>query len=187
MSFWTKSTGTTVTKETTTGSFESQTDLAPIPDKTLVTAAITEAKWAMFDKDSPDGKTRSGERYISLRWDVINGEYAKRVVFQKLKVDSANDKTRDNAIDMLAAIDVNAGGKLMTSGQEPTDQSMMQCLASKPMVLRLRVWETEDKTKSGNWIDAVSSAKRKPQQSAPVQQAAIPAEPPIDIDDDIPF
>ena len=183
MSFWTKSTGETLSKQTATAEFQAQTDLPPIPDKTIVKAAATEIKWDLFTKDSPDGKTLNGERYINIRWDVIDGEFQKRVIFQKIKVSSAQEKTRDNAIDMLAAIDMNAsGGKLMTLGREPSDMELMTLLANKPMHLRLRVWTSQDKTASGNWIDAVSSAKGgKPTQrsanTAPIVATPAPEVP----------
>ena len=189
-SFWTKSTGETVSKTTATADYQAQTDLPPIADKTVVRAAITQIKWDMFTKDSPDGKTKNGERYINARWDVIDGEYAKRVIFQKIKVGSEGEKTRDNALDMLAAIDMNAsGGKMMTLGREPSDMELMSILSSKPMHIRLRVWTSNDKTQSGNWIDAVSSAKGGKKQAANATTAPIvqPEKPAVDYDDDIPF
>ena len=189
-SFWTKSTGETVSKTTATADYQAETDLPAIPDKTVVRAAITQIKWDMFTKDSPDGKTKNGERYINARWDVIDGEYAKRVIFQKIKVGSEGEKTRDNALDMLAAIDMNAsGGKMMTLGREPSDMELMSILSSKPMHIRLRVWTSDDKTQSGNWIDAVSSVKGGKKPAANVTNAPIvqPTEPPVDYDDDIPF
>ena len=177
-SFWTKSTGETVSKTTATSDYQAQSDLPPIADKTVVRAAITQIKWDMFTKDSPDGKTKNGERYINARWDVIDGEHAKRVIFQKIKVGSEGEKTRDNALDMLAAIDMNAsGGKMMTLGREPSDMELMSILSSKPMHIRLRVWTSQDKTQSGNWIDAVSSAKGGKKPSANATTAPIVVEP----------
>lgn len=64
-----------------------------------------------------------------------------------MKVFSSKEKQRDNAITMLAAIDANAGGKLMASGKEPTDFAIASALANRPMILLLRVWESEDKQK----------------------------------------
>ena len=117
---------------------------------------------------------------------MIDGEYAKRVIFQKIKVGSEGEKTRDNALDMLAAIDMNAsGGKMMTLGREPSDMELMSILSSKPMHIRVRVWSSHDKTQSGNWIDAVSSAKAGKKQAASATTAQIvqPTEPPVDYDD----
>ena len=102
---------------------------------------------------------------------------------------------------MLAAIDMNAtGGKLMALGREPSDIDLMSNLCNKPMIIRVQVWESEDKSKSGNWIDAVSSAKKsKPEVAKMVQQASAPAaqtaqqaapsqsEPTVDYDNDIGF
>lgn len=177
-SFWTKSTGETVSKTTAASDYQAQSDLPPIADKTVVRAAITQIKWDMFTRDSPDGKTKNGERYINARWDVIDGEHAKRVIFQKIKVGSEGEKTRDNALDMLAAIDMNAsGGKMMTLGREPSDMELMSILSSKPMHIRLRVWTSQDKTQSGNWIDAVSSAKGGKKPAANASTAPIVAEP----------
>jgi hypothetical protein len=45
------------------------------------------------------------------------------------------------------------------------------------MHIRLRVWTSQDKTQSGNWIDAVSSAKGSKKPAANVTNAPIVAEP----------
>lgn len=132
----------------------------PIPDGSNVLAVIDEAKWA--DKD--------GNEFISLRWSVMQPEdYANRKVFQKLWVTdldpTAKDrekgiKKRDKARKMLAAIDANAGGKLTSKPEKPTDDSMSLHLCNKPMVITCRLWEVEDRstggTISGNWISAVA-------------------------------
>lgn len=167
MSFFTLSDGQNVT---TDGNAEmGGGNLEPIPDGTKVRAMITEAKWEDANQYNP--------RHIKLRWDVVDGEYKKRVIFQKVKVGEDDANKRDKAIRMLAAIDANAGGKLMAVGKEPTDFEMMQNLCNKPMVIKLGVWEMEgsdgDK-RSGNWVLAVESAGgAKPQQ----QQQAPAADP----------
>jgi hypothetical protein len=189
MSFWQKSTGETLNSQTAKTEYQSGTDLAPIPKGTLLKAMPTEAKWSEYE----------GQRFINIRWDVIDGEYKKRIVFQKLRVGDSDSAKRDRAIDMLAAIDMNAtGGKLMGLGREPSDIDLMSNLCNKPMIIRVQIWETEDKTKSGNWIDSVSSAKKsKPEIAKMVQQASAPApaqqaapaqsEPPVDYDEDVGF
>lgn len=144
MSFWSLSTGqqaASVTSAEMGGG-----DMEPIPNGTLLRCIITEAK---YDDTPNDG------RVIKLRWDVIDGEYKKRVVFQKVHVFSADAKKKDKAINMLAAIDTNAGGALMKLGREPSDFDLATNLTNKPMTIRVRIWETEDKTKKGNWVDAV--------------------------------
>lgn len=175
MSFFTKSTGETLNKTNVTGSFESSTDMQPIPDKTVTKAVCTEAKWAMIDK-LPDGESKRyvGERYINIRWDVVDGEHKGRVTFQKLWVTSNDDAVRDKAIDMLAAIDMNAtGGKLIAAGKEPSDMDLMSNLSQKIMFVRQRVWGKTGE-KQGNWIDAVNSAKKQQRPSASTAEIVVP-------------
>lgn len=131
----------------TTGNFAVASDIEPMPKDTQVKSCIDEVKWDEYQ----------GERYISIRWQVLAPkQYANRKIFQKLKVEQSDVKKRDKAIQMLAAIDANCGGKLMSAGVEPTDASMQKNLLMKPMVLLLDVWDINDK--KGNWVKAVSSA-----------------------------
>lgn len=169
MSFWNTSNNAPVVAKT---EVDQNNDLEPIPSGTTLRSIITEAKWAHHE----------GDEYISIRWDVIDGEYKGRVVFQKLRVKDSEDKKRDKAIEMLAGIDANAGGKLMSSGEAPTDMSMMQNLCNKPMVIRVAVWAIEDsatgETKKGNWVNGVFSSAVLNKKQAPATQT---------FDDDIEF
>jgi hypothetical protein len=166
------------------GTFESGGgNLEPIPDNTDVLAAPDEAKW----------DEREGDRYISLRWSIIAPkEYKGRKIFQKIRVLDSDPKKSEKARRMLAAIDVNAGGKLMKANEEPTDKSLTIALVNKPMVLKLMVWETEKEDGSkinGNWVAAVSPRKG----STPVEQVAQPEPEPApapvedEFEDDVPF
>lgn len=160
MSFWSLSTGETAK---TDGNAEmGGGNLPPIPEGTKVRAMVTEAKWQDANEYNP--------RHISLRWDVVDGEYKKRVIFQKVKVTETDANKRDKAIRMLAAIDTNCGGKLMALGREPSDMDMMANLCNKPMLIKLGVWEMEGsdgQPRSGNWVMAVQSANPS---SAPQSQ-----------------
>lgn len=148
------------------GSFESGGGkIELIPDGTSLLAVIDEAKW---DKDQNEN------RYISLRWSVLAPEELKnRKVFQKIwaadpkpgtkpeKVDAAKDKAKR----MFAAIDFNSGGKHIEKRIDPTDESMTMYLTNKPMVIKVFVWEMEDRQNGGmmrgNWVGAVDP-KTKP-------------------------
>ena len=142
-------------------------NLPPIPAGTQLKAMIVEAKW--------DDGGQYNNRHIKLRWDVVDGEYKKRVVFQKVQVCETDANKRDKAIRMLAAIDANCGGKIMQINAEPTDMDLMSNLCNKPMVIKVEVWEMEGsdgETRSGNWVQAVSSGKAQaPAQPTPQQQA----------------
>ena len=201
MSFWNLNDGTQAqaTNEFDTGGG----DLEPIPNNTGCIAAIEEAKWDWYESD----------RFIVLRWKVLKPEqYKNRVIFHKLKVfGTSNDKDPQAAADkakrMLAAIDTNAGGKLMQLQAEPSDQDLMSALVGKMMAIKVMVWEIDkdrngntippSDRKRGNWISAVSpaggsaaaKAPAAPAQQAPVQQApaAQAPEQSVDFEDDIPF
>ena len=154
-------------------------DIAPIPAKTQVKAAVEEAAW-YHPKDG-------GDSVISLKWCVLAPkEYNNRKIFQKLKVNDSDPKKKAKAMQMLAAIDKNCGGKLVASNSEPTDESLMMALINKPMVLLLQVWKMQDQQtgedKTGNWVGAVSPVAKTAAQ-APVQTPA-PAD---NYDDDINF
>lgn len=171
MSFWKLTDGT---KAESNETYESSGgDLTPIPDKTGCIAAIEEAKWDSFEDDS----------YISLKWRVARpAEYANRVIFQKLKVfgtkrDKDPKAASDKAKRMLAAIDANAGGKLMKMNAEPSDQELMTSLMGKMMAIKVMVWrikgEAGEEDKKGNWISAVSPAKSAGTQPPPKAKAPI--------------
>lgn len=182
MSFFTTSTGDNLAQNNT-GSFSmGGDDFAPIPQDTRVLAVCEEAKISEYQ----------GDRYINLKWGIAQPkEYANRKIFQKVKVFATDSTKRDKALRMLAAIDANAGGKLAKENKEPTDQSLSAALTNRPMVLKLGVWELEDKSKSGNWVQEVS-AKKGAAEPAPAPRPA-PAPAPRatggfdDMDDDIPF
>ena len=167
--------------DTTSSTFElGGGDLAPIPENTKVLAIAEEAKNDEYQ----------GARSIKVKWRISQpAEYANRVIFQKLQVytpDKADKHKR-----MLAAIATNAGGQLFQAMQqtgetEPSDMSL-STITNRPMVLQLGIWESEDKSKSGNWVKAVSA--RKSPAGAP---APVPAPPPPPVasgidDSDIPF
>ena len=157
-------------------------DIEPIPNNTGCIAAIEEAKWDEYE----------GDRYISLKWRVAKPQqYNNRVIFQKIKVfGTSRDKnpsaTADKAKRMLAAIDANAGGKLMKLDGEPTDQDLMSALMGKMMAIKVMVWKMKndkDEEMTGNWISAVAPAKGAPAEKKP----APPVQDTTPEDDSIPF
>lgn len=200
MSFWSTSDNKQIEKTT---SYESAggADFEPMPKGTQVLAAPDEAKW--------DNSDFYGD-FISVRWVVLKpAEYANRKLFQKLKVNDSEPKVADKAKRMLAVIDQNAGGKLFSSDEAPTDESLQSALVNKPMVLSLDVYEIKedrdgvklDEAIVGNWIRAVAPkgplkqpegvAAPKAKAPAPAAKAAAPASKTMpdfdDTDSDIPF
>ena len=172
MSFFKKSDGTDAAAKAT-GTVESGGN-SVIPDNTTCLAMITECAWYT--------DTTRGDTYISATWTMAKpAEYANRKVFHKIRVMDSDSKKRDKALDMLAAIDKNAGGKLAANGTEPTNADFIH-LMNKPMLVKVNVWEMNDRT--GNWISKVSPRT----ETTPAQPVAV-ASPVPDIAgvDDLPF
>lgn len=154
MSFWNTSSGDNAAENASTeydvgGGFEI------IPDKSMVICEVDQAGWAQDD---------SFNNFISLRWSVVKPEaLAGTKIFHKLWVEDPDprakdaDKKRDKALNMLAAIDANCGGKLARKGTRPTDDDLALALVGKPMGTFVRVWEMGGN--EGNWIAAVKPMK----------------------------
>ena len=133
-------------EQSASGSFDSNPDIAVIPEKTMLTAIIDEACWDEYQ----------GDRFIKLRWVCVDGEYKNRKIFQKVRVLDTDAKKKDKALRMLAAVDANAGGKLIEMGREPSDMDLIGSLSNKPMVIELSVWSINGN--SGNWVKKVAPA-----------------------------
>lgn len=170
MSFWQTSTGEPVK---TTGAFESNTAMEPIPDNTTCLAMITKTSIDDFN----------GDKFINLEWTVQKPDaYKNRKVFQKVRIFDADTKKRDKALQMLAAIDKNAGGKLSKIDKAPDVFALEAALLNKAMLIKVMVWALDDR--KGNWVSAVS-----PRSASEPAPAPTPAPAPVDVayDPDIPF
>jgi len=141
--FWTTSDNTAIT---TTGEFTSGGGtIENIPDNTTCLAMIDEAGLAEYQ----------GDEYISLRWVIAEPAiYKGRKVFQKVRVFDVDTKKADKAKKMLMAIDANCGGKLALNDETPNDTAMAKALLHKPMLIKVMIWEMNDRT--GNWVASVA-------------------------------
>lgn len=162
MSFWQLSDGGAANEDVQKEYEVPGGNMDPIPNNSDCLAYIKGAKWA--------SKRDADEKYIEIQWQVEKPEeYLNRVVFQKLWVDDldpmakSEDKAkekRDKARRMLATIDANAKGKLMQSGDAPTDDSLALALVDAKMVIKVMLWEMDDRENygekiRGNWVSAV--------------------------------
>lgn len=188
MSFWSTSDGKTID---TSGEFDSNPELEVIPENTCVPVMATEFKIEPNEGEYSDQK--DGSQLVKVRWDVYEGEYKGRVIFQKLYLWANEDKKRDKAIRMLAAIDANAQGGLMQSGQEPTEYAMAQALCNKPQIIQLGIWNKKEKDENGqkvpggNWVRAVYNKAKGAPAAKPAAQAPAPNPANASFDDDIDF
>lgn len=144
----------------TDGTFEAAPAIEVIPNDTTCVAMLDDAGWTEYQ----------GDEYINLRWNILEPAiYKGRKIFQKVKVYDTDAKKAEKAKRMLAAIDANCGGKLMASGEEPTDTSLAKALLNKPMHIKVMVWEMDDR--KGNWVSAVAP-KAKREQPKPADAVA---------------
>lgn len=183
MSIFKLSTGTTVQS---TGTAEmGGGNLEPIPQGTKLKACITDVKWEDASRDDDT-------QIIKARWDVLDGPYAKRVVFQKLQVNNSDTKKADKHRTMLAAIDTNAGGKLQKLDRMPSDIDLQVALVNKAMLIVVDVWDKNTENgpvPGGNWVRQVEGSgatKKASPTAAPAAKAAPAPQPHID-DSEIPF
>ena len=174
MSFWQQSNGETVEAS---DKFETAGG-EPIPEKTVVPSIASEAKWDSYE----------GERYVNVKFDVVDGQYKGRVVFLKLKFEGT-DKQRDRALNLLATMDTITNAGLMKLQNEPSDMELFK-ICNKPMDIRVMIWKNEDTGNKGNWVQAVAAlgALSGSAKQVPVQAAAPASNPSAqEFDDDIPF
>ena len=153
------------------GSFDSSAPvLSPIPAKEVVKAIIEESKWDNYtpqaSNDVPYPETQT---FIKNTWTVIEGEYQGRKIINKVHVQDADPEKRKRALCMLAAMDANAGGKIMASGAVPDDMMLGISLCNVPMLITVEVYTTNN-GKEGNWVSAVARVPQQaPQQQVPQQ------------------
>lgn len=159
----------------TTGSFDSNS-FEVIPDNTKALAVITNAEWR--EANEYNGK------HISLTWDIVEGDFKGRKVFQKIKLFESDKDKVIKAQKMLIAIDANCKGAIAQAGVEPTAQGLASLLHS-PMYIMIKEYEMNGN--KGNWICAVSERKRGAQQAQQQIDPVANQEPAVDFDDDIPF
>ena len=147
--------------EAKAGSYDSNS-FETIPDNTKALAIISSAEWR-------DANEYNG-RHISLTWDIVEGEFKGRKVFQKIKL-FETDKTKAlKAQKMLIAIDANCKGAIVAAGVEPTQQGL-QSLLHSPMYILIKEYEMNGS--KGNWVAAVSA------RTTPKEPVATPKEPAV--------
>lgn len=157
------------------GTFDAQS-MEPIPDKTQCQAYIDEAHW---DQGNPE---YDQEPHIKIRWAIQSpSEYKNRKIFQKIRIEHADETKKRKAWQMLQAIDQNCGGGIAKTTGELTDMVLQQSLMQKPMMIQVMKWEMNGRT--GNWIAKVSKRGAGGPSSVPVSE---PKTAPFS-DDDIPF
>lgn len=165
-SFWNTSSGTTATGEVNESSGSSHLEKGDYNGSL----------------DKAENRVWEGKKSISLQLRTDKN----RVTFLNLKCWDEDEAKRDRALNLLVKIFQCA--KVALPNGEPTDADLAK-LCNKPMRWKLDVWETDDKSKSGNWLVNVASAgatvaASKPAAPAPKPSAPTPAD---EYEEEIPF
>lgn len=119
--------------------------------------------------DSEMKTTKNGTgQYLQLRLDVTEGQYANRVLFERLNLDNPNTTAVEIAQRTLSAI-CHATGVL-----QPRDSSDLHNI---PLRVKVSVRPAGDGYDASNNIKGYESLGGVKQQAAPVKQEAAPAKP----------
>jgi len=163
-------------------------ELEPIPAKTnCLVVAEAATIIAMGEKSS-----NPGESYINIKWIVLQpGLYARRILFQKVRVNHPDPEKRKTALNMLAAIDCNSKApddrklKHLNFIDDIDDIALARVIVNSKMVAMVQVIKPKNGEQgySGNWINKIS-----PYVDGTVMPGPTPGKSPVgDLDDDIPF
>lgn len=139
MSFWQLSNGQKPTGEEK-DAFTS--DFALIPNGTKAPGKIKK----FFINDS------WGTPFISIHWQLLEGEYANRIVFQKINVMDEKPEKSDKAKNMLMLI-FKLLGFTPTHANMPTDADL-STMIGKVLGIKILEYHTKD-GKEGNYVGEV--------------------------------
>lgn len=112
-----------------------------IPDNTIVNAVITSSEWKET-KDKTGG-------YLALKYEIIDGNYKGRLIFENINLQNSNDKAVKIAQETLAKI-CNAIGKVTVQNSEE--------LHNIPMSLKLGVNPSQNGYEPSNKIKSYSKS-----------------------------
>lgn len=168
-----------------TGTYEQPDPNAPIPEGEKVLAAPYSMQW--------EGFAGSDHKHINVKWEVTDGEYEGKKFFHPIYLkgtdpngqyykESEQDKIIAKAKAMFVAIDKNAGGYVVKSGQEPTDELMENYIKGAEMMVTVGVNQ-----KKKNVVRGVSPGPFTPQPREVEQKPAKQDNGFDDDDPDLPF
>jgi hypothetical protein len=163
MSFWAKSTGAAAEATMDQEGAESG-KLVQIPDNTMVQAVITDVEMGKAQEaDFIEGEYEyEGYR---ITWNIIeDGEFSGVNVRQNLRVLSNVNSKRDQALDVLAFMDLHMnGGKFVSAGEAPDVVDMLEAFQNKPMLVKIRAMAGQDEATGretyNQWVSGVFRKK----------------------------
>lgn len=177
MSFWNKSTGEAATATTDQEGAESG-KLVRIPDNTMLLAALVDLEMNRVREEDfmEDVYEHDG---FKATWCILEeGEYKGVMVKQAIRVLSQKTSQRDQALDVLAFMDlIMNDGKFMAAGEQPDLMEMLEAFQNKPQIVKIRAMkgthsETGDETYN-QWVSGIFRKKQVAAIASPTKEAAV--------------
>jgi len=112
-------------------------------------------------------------KYVEVRWQLIDTKFKGIFVTQKIKVFEQSGKARDRAINMLVRLYKIANLKL--SHSDAPGNSDLAMLKGRVMGIKIQQWFYQGK--EGNWVSEVHSAEEFTSKEGVLKNA--PAENPL--------
>jgi hypothetical protein len=119
--------------------------------KTIPDGSMALAKISAFKNDSYNGID-----YLQITWKIVEGDFAGRNVFQKLKVFDSNEKAKLRALNMFMYLHKLFG--IRPSEEAPTDRELEQ-FVQKIAGIKVRETEPNEYGKQYNWVSEVHNEK----------------------------
>ena len=135
-------------------------DFPLIPHGTRVIACIDRIEWGT----KKNFKVNVDEDCILLRFDIEQGEYKNLKILKNLFVKSNDQSERSKSLNLLLAIDKNAGGKILQLKRAPDDDDLSKYLIGKSMVIIVGVIKDKETGKERNYLAGVSANKESKSQ-----------------------
>lgn len=121
-----------------------------------------EYKAMVVDSDVKETKAQNGN-YLKLRWQILEGEFSNRVVFQNLNLDNPEPKAVEIAQRELSAI-CHAVGKLKIQDSQE--------LHNIPVYIKVKIRPAKGDFPASNDIAGVKSVNESAPIPAPAPQSA---------------
>lgn len=177
MSFFTKSTGDSAVATADQEGAESG-KLVRIPDNTMLMGVLVDMEMNRVREEDfiEDVYEHDG---FKATWCIIeDGEYKGVMVKQALRVMSQKTSQKDQALDVLAFMDMIMNeGKFVEAGEQPDLMDMLEAFQNKPQILKIRAMkgtnsETGEETYN-QWVAGVFRKKPEAAIASPTKEAAV--------------
>lgn len=148
-----------------TNSFQSTT-FEPIPDKTVLRCVITVCEWAKASDEACQNFGVAPD-YISVNYQVVDGLYKNRKIFQGLHIFHSDPKKADRAKRMFSAIDGVTNAGICAGGNLPANRDLAR-ISNKPIFIKVGLMQNKDK--AINFVDEIGVHLQQQPQQQPAEQ-----------------